>query len=166
MGAYREHALQTTCAVFLARALPPDATWTSVDPATDQHMDIVAGARRKARGLRPSWPDMQVIWRGLFHAVELKIGDGKQTTGQMAMQAEIERAGGKYAICCSVEELEEALCGWGIPLRAHSMEAAEYDVRREARMAAPKKASKSRPSTPEQSALRAIARARANGTFV
>ena len=145
MSAYKEHAMQTTCAVFLARALPLDATFTSVDPATDQKMSVTAGARRKARGCRPGWPDIQVVYRGLLHCIELKIDNGKQSENQIAMQAEIERAGGRYAICRSVEDVERQLIAWGIPLRAHTMAAHEYDERRELRLTAPKKPARPRP---------------------
>jgi hypothetical protein len=142
MSAYREHALQQTCATYLGRALPLDATWTSVDMATDQHMDVIAGARRKSRGLRSGWPDVQAIWRGQFYGIELKIDAGKQSDNQCAIQAEIERAGGKYAICRSVEDVEAQLIAWGFPLRAHTMMAADYDTRRETRIMAPKKATR------------------------
>lgn len=158
MSAYLEHGLQQTCAVFLARALPPDATWTSIDPATDQRMSVVAGARRKARGIRPSWPDMQIIYRGQFFGIELKIGAGKQTEGQILMQVEICNAGGRYAVCRSVEGVETQIIAWGIPLRAHTMAAGEYDARREARQTAPKKPSgKPRAKPTTRAGLRAAA---------
>ena len=140
MSAYREHALQQVVSVFLGRALPPDATWTSVDTATDQKMSVIAGARRKARGIRPGWPDMQAIWRGQFYAIELKEGAGKQSDNQIAMQAEIERAGGKYQVCRSVEDVEAALRGWGIPLRATALSAHARDARLQTRLALPRKA--------------------------
>ena len=87
---------------------------------------------------------MQVIYRGQFHGIELKIAGGKQSENQVLMQQEIERAGGKYAICRSVEDVERQLVGWGIPLRAHTMAAPEYDERRELRLTAPKKPTKPR----------------------
>jgi hypothetical protein len=87
---------------------------------------------------------VQAIWRGQFYGVELKIDAGKQSDNQCAIQAEIERAGGKYAICRSVEDVEAQLIAWGFPLRATTMAAGEYDARREARKTAPKKAYKPR----------------------
>lgn len=172
MSAYLEHALQTTCAVFLARALPPDIAWTSVDPATDQHMEQLAGWRRKARGIKPGWPDLQFIRLGRFYGIELKVRgatpgrDGKQSDNQILRQGEIEAACGLYAICYSVEEVERQLREWEFPLRAHTMAADEYDARREARLAAPKKARKAPKPAADRRALNAIARARAGGTFV
>ena len=145
MSAHLEHQLQTSCSVFFGRALPLDATWTSVAPESDQRMSVAAGARRKARGCRGGWPDMQVIYRGQFHGIELKIAGGKQSENQVLMQQEIERAGGKYAICRSVEDVERQLIAWGIPLRAHTMAAQEYDERRELRLTAPHKPSRPRP---------------------
>ena len=58
---------------------------------------------------------------------------------QLLRAAEIKQAGGMYAVCYSVEDVERTLRGWGIPLKATTMAAGEYDIRREARMAAPKK---------------------------
>ena len=165
MSRYLEHGLQQCCATYLARALPPTATWTSVDMATDQHMNVVAGARRKARGLRAGWPDVQVIYEGRLFGVELKIGEGRQSPAQQFMQAEIERAGGKYAICRSVEDVERALMVWRIPLRAHTMAAGEYDARRLARMEVPRHVSKARQQSPDRAALAALARARKAGVF-
>ena len=139
MSAYREHALQTTLAVFLARALPPEVAWTSVDPATDQKMDAVAGKRRKDRGIKPGWPDVQFIFEGRFYGIELKVSNGPQSDNQILRQREIERAKAPYVICRSVEEVERQLLAWGIPMRAHTMAAEEYDDRREFRLTAPKK---------------------------
>jgi hypothetical protein len=144
MSAYREHAMQTTLAVFLGRALPSEVAWTSVDPATDQHMDDAAGRRRKDRGIKPGWPDVQFIYQGRFYGIELKIGDGKQSDYQAQRQAEIERAGGVYVICRSVEEVERQLRAWGFPMRATTMAAHAYDERREFRLTAPKKPTKPR----------------------
>jgi hypothetical protein len=167
MSAYLEHKLQTTCAVFLARALPPDVAWTSVDPATDQKMTMVAGARRKARGIKPGWSDLQFIRLGQFYAIELKIPGGRQSENQRLRQTEIESAGAQYAICYSVEDVEQRLLSWGFVLRATSFPAAEYDARREARQAAPKKrTSKPRSEASNRAALNVLARARAKGVFV
>jgi hypothetical protein len=140
MSAYLEHMMQQTLTVFLGRALPPEVAWTSVDPATDQHMDAEAGKRRKDRGIKPGWPDVQFIFEGRFYGIELKVGNGTQSDNQILRQGEIEQAKAPYAICRSVEEVECQLRAWGIPMRAHTMMAQEYDQRREFRLTAPKKA--------------------------
>ena len=158
MSAYLEHMMQQTLTVFLGRALPPEVAWTSVDPATDQKMDAVAGKRRKDRGIKPGWADTQYIYQGRFYAIELKIGNGPQSDNQKLRQAEIEAAGGVYTICRSVEEVERQLRAWGFPLRATTMAAAEYDARREARQTAPKKPSgKPRAKPTTRAGLRAAA---------
>lgn len=140
MGAYREHALQIVVCAYLSRALPPDSTFTSIDAATDQKMTPIAGARRRARGIRAGWPDCQILYRGQFFGIELKEGAGRQSENQALMQAEIKRAGGRYAICRSVEDVEAALRAWGVPLRATAMTSRERDARLKARLDAPRKA--------------------------
>jgi hypothetical protein len=139
MSAHREWALQQTVATFLARALPLEAWWTSVD-AGQGKMDLIAAARRRNRGVKAGVPDVLLCWSGQFRTIELKVDDGRLSENQRIQAEQIILAGGDATVCTSVEEVEWALKHWKWPLRATSFPAAEYDARREARLAAPKKA--------------------------
>lgn len=109
-----EHQLQISVAEYLDLALPPDAVWTSVD------MAIAAGKFGNAfrRGLKPGWPDTQVIWRGRFIAIELKAEDGAVDDRQRVTSVAIERAGGWWHEARDVETVERILRRHGLPLRA------------------------------------------------
>ena len=106
---HQEHALQRSVADFLTLALPPDATWTSVDHAPGKGIGPRAGAMRKARGLRAGWPDVQVYRHGVFIGIELKSANGAKRHTQVEIGAEIVRAGGWWRVCRSVEDVERLL---------------------------------------------------------
>lgn len=131
-----EHRLQQAVHVYLTRALPPDAIHTSVD-AGQGRMDPIAGAHRRERGCRAGWPDLQIIWRGQFHGIELKGPKGRLSDNQVAVAEAIITAGGWWAECRSVEEVEATLRSWAIPLRATAWSGADVDARLAARDAAP-----------------------------
>lgn len=112
-----EYRLQIVVAQFLTYALPADATWTSVDAGAGK-MTPSAAELRKRRGVKAGWPDVLVCYAGRLHGVELKAEKGRQSLVQEAVQAELEAAGATYDVVHTIEELETALMGHGIPLKA------------------------------------------------
>lgn len=54
-------------------------------------------------------PDIICVIKGQFVGVEVKDADGKQSHDQWIFQQDLERAGGRYLLVRSVEELEAAL---------------------------------------------------------
>lgn len=105
-------------AAFLDLALPKDCAWTSVD-STVQGGDgraIHIMRERKKRGIKADWPDAQLVWRGRFIALECKVGDNGLEPGQVAMRDLILRAGGFWHTVRTLDEVEAALRGHGIPL--------------------------------------------------
>ena len=111
----REWADQRAYAAFLARALPLEAYWTSIDHG--RSTNVAHGALRKARGVHPGIPDMIVVWSGITLWVEVKAGSAlsgpqKLTRDRLVAQGHL------WALVRSGEELEAALRAAGIPLRA------------------------------------------------
>jgi hypothetical protein len=112
-----EHSLQVAVAAFLEAALLGVCPWTSVDAGAGR-MGKAAAGRRKARGVKPGWPDVQVLWRGRFHGIELKRERyGALSADQMLVRAAIERDGGRWGLAHSVEEVCALLVGWDVPVR-------------------------------------------------
>lgn len=51
-------------------------------------------------------PDLLICWKGGFYAVELKVGFNQATLIQEYVMREIRRAGGRAAVCRSVEDVK------------------------------------------------------------
>ena len=65
----------------------------------------VMGARLKAMGMRPGWPDMEILLPGgkvVFF--EFKTKTGRQSTSQKEIQLLLEAIGHQYFIIRSVED--------------------------------------------------------------
>lgn len=122
-GARREpeHDLQVLVASFLDVALAGVALWSSIDHGAGKMTGRTAG-RRKARGVKPGWPDIQIVW-GLpsgvrvLLGIELKAGRGQPSDDQRALRNAWLAHGGVYAVCRSLAEVDAAIAAAGIPLR-------------------------------------------------
>ena len=123
-----EHRLQMTVAVYLGAVLPRDAAWTAID-AGQGRMDIRAAQRRKARGVKAGWPDIQIVWRGFFYGIELKAAKGRVSDNQEHVHSALADAAALVSVCRSVADVERALLHWGIPLRGTTLTPAERDER-------------------------------------
>lgn len=65
------------------------------------------GAKRKAMGMRPGFPDFIFLLPNRQHpylALELKSEKGRQSDHQKEYQLAVEQAGGKYVIVRSLDE--------------------------------------------------------------
>jgi len=54
-------------------------------------------------------PDVLVCRKGRFYATELKVGDNKATRLQLYVLKQIKRAGGRVAVCRSVDQVRNLL---------------------------------------------------------
>lgn len=73
-----------------------------------------AGARLKADGMVPGWPDLLVYGsQGRIGHLEIKAPKGTLSEAQKAAQADLEVMGHKYAVCRSLDDVIDALDGWG-----------------------------------------------------
>ncbi|MEO1538506.1 MAG: VRR-NUC domain-containing protein [Pseudomonadota bacterium] len=81
------------------------------------------GAIRKRMGVRPGMPDIMVAHTEVSHPVgiELKTAKGRQTDNQKAIQARFEALGWPYYVCRSVDQVQDALEGAGVPLRVQRL---------------------------------------------
>ena len=59
-------------------------------------------------------PDLIICLNGLFYAIELKVGSNKPTPIQEVVIRKIQNAGGRAAVCRSLDEVKEFLEKGGI----------------------------------------------------
>jgi hypothetical protein len=157
-----EQSVHQAVHAYLRAALPPDALEFAVDHAGKATPGIAQ--RLKSRGGRAGIADHWIIWRGHVYALEVKTEAGRQQDSQKEFADRLLAAGGYYAVVRSVQDVEETLRDWDIPLRAVTMTPQERDARMMAR-STPKRPTKPCAQRPQASKLRALARQRAEGIF-
>ena len=52
-------------------------------------------------------PDLLICRKGLFYAIELKVGSNKATPIQEFVMREIRRAGGRVSVCRCIEDVKK-----------------------------------------------------------
>ena len=110
-----EQALHRACAQYLDVALPGDACW--FHPANGGARSPVEAAIFKGLGVKAGVPDLVIVYRGRFIAIELKSEGGRLTPAQKAMHERLRLAGAIVTTAKSLEEVEGFL-GQLVPLRA------------------------------------------------
>jgi hypothetical protein len=77
-------------------------------------------------GLRPGWPDVQVMHpvpaaaACLLLGLELKTPIGRQSLVQKQVEADFAAAGAVYRLCRSIDDVERVLRMVGVPVYAHA----------------------------------------------
>jgi hypothetical protein len=110
-----EDALHRDVARYLARVLTDETVW--FHPPNGGGRSKREGAKFKAQGVKAGVADIVLVYQGRHFEIELKSATGKQSESQEAWQAALERAGGKYVVSKSVEDVKMALRDFGIPTR-------------------------------------------------
>lgn len=73
-----------------------------------------AGARAKASGVKPGWPDYQFVSpAGRFYGLELKRGNAPLSDDQVAFQMWADQHLIPYEVARSYDEALQILVGWG-----------------------------------------------------
>jgi hypothetical protein len=109
-----EQDLHRAVARFLDAALAPGVFWTSLDHAGG---GPVVGAFRKARGVRKGLPDIMVVHHGRADFIELKGPKGRVSEAQKEIGGDLVIAGCRVAVARSIEDVQDAVLKWGVPLR-------------------------------------------------
>jgi hypothetical protein len=115
-----EHALQAQVANELALRMPADVLWSAVD-----HAAKLSGRQagdRKRRGVKKGQPDLRFVLppNGQSAEIELKSDKGRQSPEQRAWEAQTVAAGGLYAVCRCMAEVEGTLAAWGVQLKGRA----------------------------------------------
>ena len=115
MRKHEEDNLHISVAQFLDLALPPDACWTTVEHGGRRGKR--EAARLKAKGIKPGWPDIHIVYRGRSINIELKAPGGTLSTAQKVMHERLTLAGALVYTATQIEQVEGFLRGI-MPLRA------------------------------------------------
>jgi hypothetical protein len=117
-----EDALHKAVADFLSIALSSPEWWTTF-PAGGG--GVARGAQLKAKGLKAGVPDLLFIKQGRAYWIELKSKRrGIVSDDQRLTAVDLRGALCPWAVCRTVEEVEERLTEWGFNLKAHFRRAA------------------------------------------
>lgn len=138
-----EDQLQETVARALTVLLMPPAMFTHF-PAGSVPLPPRFAAKLNRFGLQRGWPDMLVIYGGIW-GLELKSEDGRLSTtrtvrtrrgslrvldGQREVFPRLIEAGFRdIAVCRSLDAVLGQLRAWGVPLRASAMQAPQLVLR-------------------------------------
>ncbi len=119
-AARKEITLHTSAAALIRATWPRHLPWTHF-PA-GEHRDARTGAKLKAMGLAPGWPDfLFVMPNGKLAGMELKFGAGELSTEQIDVRQAMLACKCGYAVCRSLDEVEATLSKWlalfGLSLR-------------------------------------------------
>ena len=112
----RESQLQIAVASYLDRALMLGACWFHVP--NEGKRSCVTGRNLKRQGLKKGVPDCVIIYRGRAYFIELKTAKGRLQPEQKDFADVLEMCGAGFKVCRSLNEVQEALYSWGIPLKA------------------------------------------------
>lgn len=114
-----ELELHRSVAEFLDWILMPPALWTTI-PAGWTAMNRGAAGRLKACGLKAGMPDIMVFYNGFSIGIELKTDKGIVSATQREMFNKLQAAGVTVSICRSVDNVEQTLRTYKIPMRKFS----------------------------------------------
>lgn len=91
---------------------PEGVTWYSVDMAA--YAGKVPGLRT-GRGCIAGVADINVIYKGMGHFIELKALDGRLSPAQCEMATTYYLVGARFGVARDIDETLELLDTWGIP---------------------------------------------------
>ncbi len=113
-----EDSFHIAVAQYLDLALPKDAVWTTVEHG-GKRTKAEAG-KLKAKGVKPGWPDVQVVYGGRLICFELKAPGGTRSPAQKVMHAQLRFAGALVypGAVTLLDQVEGFLRGCGVPLKA------------------------------------------------
>lgn len=115
MSAGPEDILQMQVMRWLAVAAPGLCAF---HPANGGYRNPREAKKLKDMGVKPGVADLCVMLpEGRVAFIEMKAGKGRQTDTQRAFQADCARLGAPYAVCRSIDDVEQTLREWNVPLR-------------------------------------------------
>lgn len=119
-----EANLQTAVVAYLQAVLPKDAAfWATMN---ERQTTPQAGKRANRMGRKAGVADLLILWRGRLHAIELKLPTRRdkpatyQSAAQKEWQTDMEAAGGFYAVCRSIDDVQGMLRAWSFPIKGPS----------------------------------------------
>ncbi len=87
----------------------------------DAKSKAIAQSKAKALGMMTGFPDILVLWRGVFLGIEVKAPGKSPTDDQVAVGEAITAAGGEWIVATSVRDVEAFVATWRAHLDAQGM---------------------------------------------
>lgn len=112
-----EDQIHASILAWLQAALPWPASTTIHHSPNGGLRAPKAGAKLKALGARPGWPDLSFICDGATYYLEVKKEGGRLSKAQVECHRDIRMAGAKVETVRSIEDARETLERWGIETR-------------------------------------------------
>lgn len=72
----------------------------------------IAQNKAKSKGMMPGFPDLMVLWRGRFLAIEVKAGSNRADPQQEDVGALIEKNGGRWAVAWDLDDAQRVVRAW------------------------------------------------------
>ena len=117
MAKQSEHALQVAVAHMLTVVLDPALTyWTALDHGAGWMTPASAGLRR-ARGVKRGLPDIIILFKSGLLGIELKSNKGRLSPEQFETGEAWSALGHDVVVARSLEDVQEILEAWEIPMR-------------------------------------------------
>jgi hypothetical protein len=110
-----EQLLQISVAEHLDIIRTPAWVWWHVPNGGGRSK--AEGGIFKAMGVKAGNPDIHIVFERCLYTIELKAKRGRVSDNQDTMRDELERAGARYAVCRTVDEVLAQLKAWSIPTR-------------------------------------------------
>lgn len=107
-----EDAVHFPIVEYLRFYLPNEVVWFHVP--NGGNLPVQFKMKLKKRGQLPGAPDLVFLWPKGWGGIEIKAEGGRLSAAQKAVRERFINAGGRYAVCRSIEDVEETMREWAI----------------------------------------------------
>jgi hypothetical protein len=126
-----EHQFQCEVAEALKWALPDDYPFTA--NAAGVRVAMSVAVKMKGAGVKRGWPDIQILCpSAVTRYIELKVDAGLSKEQRDFRDFCLATGRDIWALCRTLEEVEDVLVRWRIPLNMRLAEANRYSAGRRA----------------------------------
>ena len=77
----------------------------------------IRGAKLKRAGLVAGWPDIQLIYKGIYYGIEVKTPTGRLSSAQRKIHKQLKSMGCSVAVVRSINEVMEIVLDWNMVRR-------------------------------------------------
>lgn len=80
----------------------------------------IRGGKLKRAGLVAGWPDIQLIYKGVYYGLEVKTPTGKLSSAQQTIHKKLKNMGCSVAVIRSIRDAKEIVLDWNMVRRYKS----------------------------------------------
>jgi len=112
-----ELILQTAIVQVLRQHLKKDVLMTAFPSGGGGY---IRGGKLKRAGLVAGWPDIQLIYKGIYYGIEVKTPTGRLSSAQGKIHKSLKKMGCSVAVVRTIKELMEIVLDWNLVKRYKS----------------------------------------------